>query len=152
MKKIFFSILLSVISFGLSAQSFEVEVIQDIDMSKDEIYTQSLSWMAEKFVSAKDVIQLKDKEAGKIIGKGYTDIKIGWLVLIPSKFTLKIDAKDNKYRLTFKDVIMDFGQSGGEKPIESTNLNSTEQKARDSFNAIAASLQQYLVEAETDEW
>ena len=39
------------------------------ELSKEQIYSNTLAWFAEEFVSSKEVIQLQDKENGKIIGK-----------------------------------------------------------------------------------
>jgi len=54
----------------------------------------------------------------------------------------KIDVKDNKYRLTFSQVQLNFDY--GFKPIEQANRASLEPKAQKLFAEIAAAYQSYL--------
>ena len=133
------------ISSAQSDESVKVEIIKEIKMLKDDIYKNALLWMAESFRSSKEVIDLKDRDMGTIIGNGSVDIKIGWGAYTPARFKLKIDVKDDKYRLTFKDVIMVF--DGQEKPIEAANRKSLEPKVTTKFNEIATSLHEYLGKA-----
>jgi hypothetical protein len=45
---------------------------------------------------------LRDKENGKIIGKGMTEFYNGEMPT-PCRFTMMIEAKDNKYRVTYSN-------------------------------------------------
>jgi hypothetical protein len=70
--------------------------------------------MARTFFDTKEVVELKDKENGKIIGKGITTFKgkIGWFsAQIPCRFTLTVEAKDNKYRTTYNNLVGLYGES-----------------------------------------
>jgi hypothetical protein len=60
---------------------------------------------------------------------------------------LKIDIKENKYRLKFNDVIMVFS-TGPETPIEEAKRSYLEPKVIEKFNEISASLESYLLNAE----
>ena len=74
----------------------------------------SLEWMARTFFDNKEVIELKDKDNGKIIGKGITMFrgKIGWFSAnIPCRFTLLVEAKDNKYRTTYNNFVGLYGEN-----------------------------------------
>ena len=75
-------------------------------MTKDVIFDRTLAWMAETFVSSKNVIELKDKENGKIIGKGATFFTRDPLKIVrnPCRYTMIIDIKDNKIRITYKNL------------------------------------------------
>ena len=91
-----------------------LQKVHDIDMTKNEIYDISLEWMARTFFDNKEVIELKDKDNGKIIGKGITTFngKIGWFSAnIPCRFTLIVEAKDNKYRTTYNNLVGLYGES-----------------------------------------
>jgi hypothetical protein len=82
------------------------EVIKVPSKSKDEIYFNAKSAITKVFKSAKDVIQLDDKENGQLIVKGSFRTCTGisgndWgncnhLV----KFTLTIQVKDGRYKYT----------------------------------------------------
>lgn len=76
--------------------------------NKDELYLKAKSWLAKTFVSANSVIQLDDKEAGKIIGKGamlYDDGSDYYKVHHTVRYTLTVNVKNNKYRLVLSDFI-----------------------------------------------
>jgi len=47
-----------------------MQKVHEIDLTKNEIYDLSLEWMARTFFDNKEVVEIKDKENGKIIGKG----------------------------------------------------------------------------------
>lgn len=111
MKKL---LLILIVFFNLSAISqtdnskFEFSLIDSTQGSKAELYTYAKSWLANTFVSSKSVIDMEDKEAGRIIGKGmFTKRvnspfgnKVGMDVIY---FTITIDVKDNKYRIKLSD-------------------------------------------------
>jgi hypothetical protein len=47
-----------------------MQKVHDIDLAKNEIYDKSLEWMAQTFSGSREVMELKDKDKGLIIGKG----------------------------------------------------------------------------------
>lgn len=72
--------------------------------NKNEIYVEVNNWFVHSFGSGKSVIQLNDKEAGCVIGKGYVDAlgsnsgffnksdAAAWVIL-------RVDIKDEKVRV-----------------------------------------------------
>lgn len=127
---------------GLAQDAFVVEVIRDFEMPRARLFDTALLWLAESSRSSKSVIDLKDKELGTIIGNGTSTLGIAWGVNVPMSFKLKIDVKDNKYRLTFSQVQLNFDY--GLKPIEQSNRASVGPKARQQFEEVAASFHAYL--------
>jgi Domain of unknown function (DUF4468) with TBP-like fold len=93
---------------------FSLTLIDTISKSKDDLYVNSITWIANNFKSAKDVIQMQDKEAGRIIVRGLLEID-GPSSLFTTcgrdnvNFKITIDLKDNKYRIVFED----FTHEGG---------------------------------------
>jgi len=76
-------------------------------MKKDVIFSKSLSFIARKFNSANDVIQLKDPVAGQIICKGIgsiPDLILGNSMPRAFSYTMIIDVKDNKIRTRFENI------------------------------------------------
>lgn len=82
-----------------------VIIIDSIPKTKDQIYIAVNDWFIRSFNNGKSVIQLNDKEAGCIIGKGYisnmgntqsffTNSKISAYVII------RADIKDGRMRIT----------------------------------------------------
>jgi hypothetical protein len=117
----YFVCILSVISLASCAsmpiapiEDRSMQKVHDIDLTKNQIYDISLEWMARTFFDNKEVIEIKDKENGKIIGKGITTFKgkIGWFSAnIPCRFTLIVEAKDNKYRTTYNNFVALYGEN-----------------------------------------
>jgi ABC-type antimicrobial peptide transport system permease subunit len=68
------------------------------------------------------VIELKDKDNGKIIGKGITSFrgKIGiGSTNVLCRFTIIVEAKDNKYRTTYNNFVGLWGESYNRpEPVE----------------------------------
>lgn len=71
---------------------FRFELIDTVAGSKNDLYVKAYEWMAKTFVSAKSVIQMQDKEAGKIIGRAVFSSAKG-----TTNYILAIDVKDGKY-------------------------------------------------------
>jgi hypothetical protein len=75
--------------------------VVNVDSTKsNELYVRANEWFVNTFKSAKDVIQLNDKEAGKIIGKGFFSTG-----LFTIHFTIEIQTKDGKYKYAFSNFI-----------------------------------------------
>jgi hypothetical protein len=87
--------------------SFSEVISTDTALKKTELYSRAKAWFAETYKSAQDVIQLDDRENGKIIGKGsmrYTnnslsgDASSGWI-----RYTIIVQVKDGKYKYTLEN-------------------------------------------------
>ncbi len=110
MKKLILGIFVIISIFGCAgmetipeAQRSHEQTYDVPGLNKDQLFDKTLAWMAETFVSSKAVIELKDKENGKIIGNGVTSIFNG-LITFDVSYTLIIDIKNNKIRMTFKNL------------------------------------------------
>jgi hypothetical protein len=92
--------------------SFEFKLIDSVSASKQELYTRARQFVALQFKDSKEVIQMDDKEAGKIICKGTlmpsAKAALGVPVQSYIEFTMTIDLKDNKYRC----VLSNFYHNG----------------------------------------
>lgn len=94
------------------------EVVEIEGVSKDDLYNRGLQFMIKAFKDADEVIQLKDKENGQIIGKGnfsYVQSRQGWGGSPNTEgvvnFTIKLLFKDGKYRYVLTDFIHDANWS-----------------------------------------
>ena len=81
------------------------KVIPANKISKDEIYNKALEALSKIYKDSKDVIQNKDKDAGIIIGKGFTDSDIrtiNWASICRNRcwHLIKIEVKEGRYRVT----------------------------------------------------
>lgn len=88
------------------------EVVELPNMAQKQIYDASKIWMAKVFKSSNAVIQYEDTGTGTIIGKGNMQYPCSgtWNCLAHKDylvlFTVKVDTKDNKARVTFNDLLL----------------------------------------------
>lgn len=109
--------------FGTDIEDFSIKIdenkdlvftkiVQNIKITKDEIYNRALSFYIRTYKDAKSVLQQQDKEAGIIIGKGlFSDFYIskGTFKYLGNKNTvsdyysayhiMRIDIKDGRARI-----------------------------------------------------
>ena len=84
--------------------------------TKEQIYNGAKIWIAENFKSSKAVLELEDKENGVIIGNGIVPYPCSGFSCLGSEgwkvpFTMRIDIKDYKFRLTFSNILLSCPRS-----------------------------------------
>lgn len=86
-------------------RTFEI-IFEMPGYSKEQIFNGAKIWIAENFRSAKAVLEYENKEEGTIIGNGNTAYPCGGIECIAKynwklHFTMRVDIKEQKFRLTF---------------------------------------------------
>jgi hypothetical protein len=91
------------------------EIIEVPAVNKDELFIRGREWFNENFKSAKDVLQINDKENGELSGKGIMEVpfelnyvgKMKYFTFV--RFQMSVWVKDEKYKyeLTNLDIIGD---------------------------------------------
>lgn len=133
-------------------------VVEVPGFSKDKIYNATKIWIAENFRSAKAVIEHDDKEGGTLIGNGNIQYpcrgveciaKSNWKV----HFKMRVDVKDDKFRLAFTTLRMTappsystYGVSSGglDAPVRMQgDLNAIKPELLKFGDEIAASLSSF---------
>jgi len=83
------------------------EVIVDSLTNKQELFSRAREWFAKAYNSSTNVIQMEDKESGKIIGKALMSVNTKSLgVIFPNgniNYTISIYIKDGKYKYEITD-------------------------------------------------
>lgn len=132
-------------------EEFRVEIVMEAqDKSADEIFDAAQIWVAEAFRSAKQVIELADKEQGVLIGNGIVTFPGMFFTTETARFKMRIDVKDGRFRAAFDDVALDLGVHGW-VPIEGSGRSSNvEPKARARFEELAASLAAHVSKQDTN--
>lgn len=126
--KIITAILLSLIAGNIHAQFPEKDgkvVFEYIDTSKIQ-HSKAKVWFAQSFRNAKEVIQVD--EPNLIVGKGnfdFTQAMVPFLI----RFSVRVDIKEDRYRIQFYDITYREGTRGAEKDLEILN----EKKGRDKL-------------------
>lgn len=130
------------------AEELTLQEVHDIVLKKNVIFDRSIEWMMRTFVDSTQVIELQDKETGKIIGKGMTEFYNGNMPT-PCRFTMMIEVKDNKYRATYSNFTGLWG-SARNLPRPLWHPNHIKQ-VKVKLKTLDDSLYQYLSEKQTDE-
>lgn len=90
-----------------SGKIIYVEIVKADSISKEKIYSKTKEWFALNFKSSNDVIQLDDRENFTIIGKGAIKVNLMSFDAGFVRFTIKVQAKDNKYKYEISDFVHD---------------------------------------------
>ncbi|WP_375418163.1 DUF4468 domain-containing protein [uncultured Hymenobacter sp.] len=76
-------------------------------LTKDQLYVRAHEWLAKAYRSANDVIQMQDKEAGRLVGKGTTRVMVRGYDAGYVRHTLTIYLKDGRYKYVLTDLSHD---------------------------------------------
>jgi hypothetical protein len=91
-----------------------MQKVHDVDLTKNEIYDISLEWMSKILFYYGGVVELSDKDKGMITGTGmtsfYGNVSLG-REMIPCRFTIIVEAKDKKYRTTYRNLVGLWGRN-----------------------------------------
>ena len=133
-------------------------VITVEDVSKDILFDRLYEWFAKTYNSANNVIQLKDKESGKIIGKGVFSI-VYYQRKPTISYTISVFVRDGRFKyvvdqISYRDIqgdsfsIENFPQSwfGKKKLYETIN---------DKISIYIKGLEQSVLQetrGESDDW
>jgi hypothetical protein len=109
----------SAVRVSIESDEQTLDFIDTFDISKGQIYDRTLSWVTQIFVSSKDVIDLKDREAGIISINALLDVPVA-LTSYPCRYSLQIRVKDGKSKMTFIIGTMQT-EWGGYPPKNSIN-------------------------------
>ena len=117
------------------------EVINvDSAISKTELFNRAKVWFSTEYKSGKDVIQVEDKDAGMIVGKGIfkAPLNFGFLVgtkIVNVSHTVKLLFKDGKYRYEITGLSGEyFMDEYGRRPMPITNRGyGSNEKNYDKF-------------------
>lgn len=92
--------------------TIEKVVSCEVDLSKEVLYNRGYNWVVSVFKNPQKVVQIKDKEGGQIVCKGYFEYAPEndvWSRYDATKgyihFTVKLFFKDGRYKYVFTDFI-----------------------------------------------
>lgn len=98
-------------------------VLVDSSIKQSTLFLRAKKWFVDYYKSAKDVIQLEDRESGEIIGKGVCALKIGF-VGIDVYHTVRIYVKDGKYKYEITNLSSKQHIPGGVGLLGSTTART----------------------------
>ena len=106
-----FLVLLALTMFHLKAQESLTfsKVIKADSLDKTSLFVIINDWFASTYNSANDVIQMTDKDAGVLIGKGVFEYSFGKLSYScydgHVKYTIKVYVKDKRFKVILTNFI-----------------------------------------------
>jgi len=130
-------------------------VIQVDSSDKNTLYIRAKKWFVETYNSARDVIQLDDKENGEITGKG--NFKISYYTRDPYiSHTVSIFVKDGRY----KYVVTGFSYSDNQNekfaieefPKSWAGKKKLYTKVDEGVKEIIASIEKFMKSKPKDDW
>jgi hypothetical protein len=104
----------------------------DSTINKSELFNRAKAWFVSEYKSANDVIQMQDKDAGILIGKGvfdinynpWTDSIFGGDVKVDVSHIIKLYFKKGKYKYEITDIAGEYYSHDGDKvPVSIINLS-----------------------------
>ncbi|KPH14250.1 hypothetical protein [Chryseobacterium sp. ERMR1:04] len=106
MKKILFLLCITLSGFA-SSQKIDQEIIKDNDATKVNNYTNALSWAAQnsKELRIKNIL-VSDSNLGVVSLNINATLGSGIGVYYNTEFNLKIEVKDNKYKISYLSPII----------------------------------------------
>lgn len=135
------------------AKEASIEKVIDVPgRNKEQIYAATKIWIAENFRSAKAVIEDDDKNAGRVIGKGIIAYPCSGLSCLGKEdwkisFTMRVDIKDQKYKITFTNINLTFPPSKGsifvpgvDRPVMQGEFDDTKPALENLGNQIYESI------------
>lgn len=126
-----------------------VKIIEFPGLKKDVIYKKSLEWLAEKWGSSKDIIELQDREEGKIIGK--VIFTVGSFAPCPVYNNLVIEIKDGRARVKIEVLTI----SNPEGSMRSSSVDASwRDEIKDQQQEILIAYEAYIKEktSKKEEW
>lgn len=107
---------LFVSEFAFGQVQSEYTKIDSVQYNKAQLFGFAKSWFSEVFKSGESVIDMEDKDLGRLIGNGKMAYRqnspfgnqVGLDVI---SFQMNIDTKDNKYKITIKNIKHNYIQT-----------------------------------------
>ena len=139
-----------------SDYEYEYQIVRslDVDADADAIYDRMLTWMAERFVSSQDAIQVRDPEDRRIVANARMDMPIGTFgANLPVEMTIIAEARDGRFRFTARNLVMT--PSAGNVEVREPLPERREDEADAEFDILAQEIATYIEEeaaSDYDDW
>ena len=127
-------------------------IIELPDQNQELLFTKSMEWFSTSFKSSKAVIDYSDIETGIIMGNGNMDyggiLTAGYDVL----FSIKVDVKDNRSRITLGNFILRIPASKYMGAVEAPMVVRDFEKVRPKLEALATNYVEYMNQNTESDW
>lgn len=116
-----------------------------ITASKEQLYYKARLWIAEKFIDPRSSIKIDDPAKGEVVGRCnfYFDYGVIFTVDTRCGFTIKVNCRDNKYRIQVYDITYDLLDERKNLPME-FYLKPDYVSNKNMVRGIDTSIQEYI--------
>jgi hypothetical protein len=127
-----------------------IRQVYAVQLTRSEIFDRALEWCAKKLATVNDSITVKDRDRGMIIGKGtgkYSEY-FDFLVDREFSYTLTIDVKDGRYRVTCDNLVVYYD----ERQLKSSKAEFKFEiaKIKKVLDPLMEDLREYMKKGVTD--
>lgn len=130
----------------------KLTVIKETNSSKNENYSNAITYFSKAFKDSSEVIKNKDKESGRIILKGSTSCNIfrqtGDINNYSLQFTLTFNTKKQKVRFLFEDLFI--SNNLGEPVGWTYNQLSSPDKVKESKKCLTSLIEGAITSSDSD--
>lgn len=124
---------------GEARSDYEYRQVTEVDASADEVYDQSLSWMAQAFEQSDDAIQLRDEDNRRIVSNAVIVVETSAISALEYELDLIVEARDGRFRMTGRNYhTVASGQYSMEHPVRESTVDDVRAKM-DSLRVDLAS-------------
>ena len=140
----------------LIKKPFVFAEVRKVDLTKEEIITNTAVFIAQKFVSSKSVIDVNSPTQGKLAGNIILkDPDAGWLDIYKYiSLQLIVEAKNGRFRMQAKNVhglLNDFGRPPEHMSgIEGRNADVLKPKTYKLLNKLLSELNSHLLKTKAN--
>lgn len=130
----------------------QVQVVHEIaGKDKAKLYAGIRSWFAKTFRDSKAVLEVQDKEAGQLIGKGIVAkvFPLGFGTYGQCRMVITVDVKDGKYRTTIEPLTLIGNDS---PPTERTIYDVEVKDALAAAKRLDDDLAAFVAKGEGTDW
>lgn len=133
---------------GQARSDYEYQKVKKVDAGAQEIYDQSLSWMAQRFESANSAIQLRDEDNRRIVANAVINVETSSITSLDYELDLIVEAKDGRFRMTGRNY---HTIATGEYAVESPVMESTVDEVNARMDRLRSDLASYIESSNPDE-
>ena len=125
----------------LPPEQHNVVKVESIKMNQNSLYLSIQQWFAQNLGKSNEALQIQDKEAGLIVGRMILSdgIKDSFGVSHDLQLSVKVEVKEDKYRITFSDF--QFHYQGAKRFV---SPGTEHDSAKASADRVAASILAHL--------
>jgi len=132
---------------------YQMQGVEPIDsLGSDQLFDKCREWVALTYKSSNDVIQLADKENGKIICKGNFPTNM-FMKQGNIEHTLILELKDKRFRYTYTNFAY-YSAGSGRLPFEGAMMGKRKiiaETERDINDSISG-LKKHFSNSKNDDW